>query len=257
MPTDGPLLAIESSNPTSIAAEGCGAGVGVYVQRDSVIETLAHAPLEAGARHDDALMALVDRACAQARISPAALQSVAVSLGPGGYTACRIAATVGQCVARALAIPCLGVPTALALASAHALHDAAVPPIEAIAVLLAWKRQDVWRQVYVRGPDEALAIAREGELVPIHDPLHGMPAGRVAVIAEDAIIERATAGGWNPSGASATVFAPRFDPRSVAEAALAWLVQPVPPAQLLPLYPREPEAVTKWEALARARARGS
>jgi len=41
---------------------------------------------------------------------------------------------------------------------------------------------------------------------------------------------------------------PAFDPVACIEAAMEG-VAPVDPADLLPLYPREPEAVTKWRAL--------
>lgn len=259
-----PLLAIESSNPSAHAAPGCAAGVGVFTLEpgaaSSTVRCLARLDFDASARHDDALMVMVDRVCSDAGIAPSQLRSVAVSLGPGGYTACRIAATVGQCIGRALGVKTLGVPTALALAHAHAANSA--DAAETIAVLLAWKRQDVWRQVFTRDPQtNAVRPLDQGQLVLLSDPLAGMPHSTdprsIALIAEQPTVDRAVELGWAGPADSVRAFPLRLDPASVAGAAFAGLVQPVDAGRLLPIYPRTPEAVTKWEALARAKAKNA
>jgi len=43
------------------------------------------------------------------------------------------------------------------------------------------------------------------------------------------------------------IFEPAFHPLAVLAAAVR--CQPVDPIHLMPIYPREPEAVTKWRAM--------
>lgn len=50
---------------------------------------------------------------------------------------------------------------------------------------------------------------------------------------------------------SIPIHPPVFDPAACFEVSL--LLDPLDPVQLLPIYPREPEAVTKWRELQRAR----
>lgn len=252
-----PLLAIESSNPTAEAAAGCGAGVGVFVREAGEVRCLAREGFESGRRQDDALMPMLDAVCGAAGVSACELGGVAVSLGPGGYTACRIAATVAQCVGEAGRVACFGVPTALALA--HAEVVAGSDDVDALVVLLAWKRADVWRQVFARG-GHGVRVVDAGRLVGIERPLDGVEVGsggQVGLIADGATIDRVRTAGNEAVGAldGVRVFAPRFDPASVAGVVFAGLVDAVDPARVQPVYPRDPEAVTKWEALARAKAK--
>ncbi|MGP1346073.1 MAG: tRNA (adenosine(37)-N6)-threonylcarbamoyltransferase complex dimerization subunit type 1 TsaB [Phycisphaerales bacterium] len=315
------LLAIESTNPSGEGAPGCSPGVGIYLaaagpahgpgagtgaapptnaaRRAGVagapneadgVRCLAHRALEPRERHDDALAPMIDAACREAGIAPGALGAIAVSLGPGGYTACRIAAATAQCIAEATGCACFGVPTARALAHAEAMSmamapGAAHPAGQRFAVLLAWKREDVWRQIFECQKVESPAgepgarsvppvFARivpieEARLAPIGNPLVGMPDGEdggdpgaTIVIAERGTVQRVQAHDGRID--ERQVRAPRFDPRSIASLVFAeigrsggsgWgavggaggaVLSPVDPAALQPIYPREPEAVTAW-----------
>lgn len=226
MPTTDLTLAIETSNPgTPHGPDASDHAPGVCLLRGS--DTQGHAPITPKQRHDDALLPAIDTVCRDAGVRPRDLTRVGVSVGPGGYTAIRIGVTVAKTIAEATGCACVPVPTALAIAHSVAPDDRAL-------VALAWKREDVWVQAY----DNAKP-AGEGRIVPIAQ-LAAISEGRV-LIAEDRLyaqIEHAEARR-----------APVFSARSVG--LLARELDPVDPAHLLPLYPREPEAVRKWRAMRR------
>ncbi|MFM9959441.1 MAG: tRNA (adenosine(37)-N6)-threonylcarbamoyltransferase complex dimerization subunit type 1 TsaB [Phycisphaerales bacterium] len=229
------ILAIETSNPTAPSSSGGGGAGSVCVGRisDGKSEILACEVLSAATRHDDALMPAVAAVCARAGIVPSGLARVAVSIGPGGFTSLRIAVTTAKMICEATGAACIGVPTALALALAARAHGTR----GTLGVLLAWKREDVWRQRYDLSDDGVRAIDPNGTIVG----LDTASAGCAVVVAEAALRDMLAV----PAGVS--VIEPRFDARWVLEASAG--LTAVDPALLVPIYPREPEAVTKWRAL--------
>ncbi len=219
------ILAIETSNPNAPSGPDPLAGPGVCLLRHD--EMLAHAALEPKDRHDDALLPAIDRACTQAGVVPRDIDRVGVSVGPGGYTTIRIAVTVAKSIAEAVGCGCVGVPTAAGVVRAAGIVGPSL-------VALAWKRDDVWVQAY-----EGERPVESGRIVKIAE-LPGLSAQRT-LIAEDRLLEQ-----FEHTGAHA---APIFIARAIAEITAA--MTPVNPVDLLPLYPREPEAVRKWNALGR------
>lgn len=226
-------LAIETSNPASTPGSGA---VAIVRHAGGRIESADVEPLAPGSRHDDALVPAIARLCGRSAVEPQAIDRVAVSVGPGGYTALRIGVTAAKLIARAAGARVFGVPTAEALI-------ARVPPERregAVAVLLAWKREDVWVRVF----DCASAHApSEGRLVGLDD----LASLGVHTLVGDGALRRALeARGVRFS--DERWLAPTFDPMGVFEASLA--LEPVEPSGLVPLYPREPEAVRMWNARA-------
>lgn len=236
MPAPIPItLAIETSNPGGTcgrAAVALVAGRSLSDAKPMGVEDLAPA-----SRHDDALMPAVERLFRAAGLGPRDISRIAVSVGPGGYTSTRIAATAAKVIAEATGAACFAVPTALALIRRTDLALRAGGPT---AVFLAWKRDAVWRHIF---PDPAsLESADAGTLVPIASSL---PAGPCLAVADDALIAL-----WRGQGAlrsDVRTASPCFDPVAVFEASL--LLPPTDPVALTPLYPREPEAVAKWRDL--------
>ena len=214
-------LAIETSNPTA-------GGAGIALVRDgSVLELEA---LRHGQRHDDALMPAIDSLCRRVAISPDRLERVAVSIGPGGYTALRIACATAKMICEVTAAQCVAVPTAAALRThVDAPGD--------VFVALAYKREDCW--VHHFGPGEA-PTGGNARLMTFGE-LGASLQGGAGLIAEAALVERLGSPGERQ------VIAPRFDAGAVAR--VAELLAPIPPEQLVPLYGREPEAITKWRQL--------
>lgn len=231
-------LAIEISNPGGASESGgatARAGVAVGEGREpGSARVLGVEWLRPASRHDDALMPSIDALCRRLGVRPGELSRVAVSAGPGGYTSLRIAVTTAKLLCEATGAACIAVPTTLALA-----HSAAVR-MGRVVIGLAWKDASAWRQRFeltggVRAVDQ-------GSLAT----LERFSVSREELLIADAELEQRlrNAGGIEPG---ATVLRPSFDPASVFRASLD--LAAIDPQALAPIYPREPEAVSKWRAL--------
>lgn len=231
-----PVLAIETSNPSA-----CGPGPGPSVALRSggavVVEPLR--PAAAGTRggHDDDLIPAIDRVFAQAGLRPRDLAggAVAVSIGPGGFTGLRIACAAGKMIAEATGAACIAVPTASALVRRV---DAAAFTRGRVGVSLAAKADTAWVQVF-------------GSAVEPLSPGGVATAEEFARLAERDQLRALVTDRFLPEGFRATatrlgidLVPPHYDAAAVLEAAEE--LPRIDPAALVPLYPREPEAVTLW-----------
>lgn len=220
------ILAIETSNPSAWtpASPACP---GVALGRDGEVIGVEPIYLEPG---EDDLMAAVARLCDRAGVRPRDLTAVAVSVGPGGYTALRIAVATAKMLAEATGASCVAVPSA-----------------------------EVAARRAPRGRPFSVALASKGESAHITDfAADGtlLRAGGLAgtgslgtrgsglLIADRFLPPAITA---EAKSLGIPVLDPVFDPAACLEAAAGRA--PVDPVALAPLYPREPEAVTKWRAL--------
>lgn len=228
--TPGPpiTLAIESSNPSR--TDGTRAAVALVAGEDpDGLRELARAHLDRSDHHDDALVRAVASAATGAGVTPRDIGRIAVSVGPGGYTSVRIAVSVAKSIASVTGAVCVPVPTSsgVALALAGALRDA-----EAL-LCLAWKREETWAEPWRDGRRTGAArILSLAELAAF---------GGSVVVVEEAFANKLRAA--HPSH-KATILEPVFDPLAVARASFA--CDPVPAPELVPLYPRKPEAVRVW-----------
>ncbi|MBY0111714.1 MAG: tRNA (adenosine(37)-N6)-threonylcarbamoyltransferase complex dimerization subunit type 1 TsaB [Phycisphaerales bacterium] len=225
-------LAIETSNPSAL---GPGGG-GVALRLEGSIH---HEPVAAG-RHDD-LMPAIDRLFRRTKLTPSDLGLIAVSIGPGGFTALRVCVTVAKVLAFTSGAGCVGVPTAsaLALAARRDCHESSPP--RSIGVLLASKGNSSHATVFPEGSGtpsqqrliEAPDLASLGVGTLIADQFVPLP---IRAEAERLGIE---------------IRPPRFDASVVLEVGELLHAQhgSIEPDALAPIYPREPEAVTKWRQL--------
>ncbi len=224
MGVGGVILAIETSNP---GPRGRG---GVALARRTpggTFEVLAER--SAGGPTED-LMAAIARACEGAGVSPTELERVVVSLGPGGYTSLRIAVTAAKMIARATGASCVGVPTAEVVAASTPRGAGAC------VVALASKGETA----YVAIVDASGRVTGEpGE----------MGASGIAALGVDVLIAD---GHLPPSMREAArargmrVVEPRFD--AAACARLGADRPATEPTELIPIYPREAEAIRLWRA---------
>lgn len=233
MPSATPdlVLAIETSNPSSwTPAAPVMPGVCLGRRTAAGLEVLAVAPVDPRER-DDQLMPAVDQAFRTAGAGPRDLASVAVSVGPGGFTAVRIAVTVAKMLAHARGAAVIPVPSAAVAARS------ARPGPGPFAVVLASKGEDafVTRFESPETPSGPGAIADASALAAL---------GITRLVADQFLPPSFAA--W-ASSAGVAVEAPVFDPRACLAASLT--LPPVDPFALAPLYPREPEAVRKWRLL--------
>ncbi|HEX8875523.1 MAG TPA: tRNA (adenosine(37)-N6)-threonylcarbamoyltransferase complex dimerization subunit type 1 TsaB [Phycisphaerales bacterium] len=224
----GLTLAIETSNPS---AHGPG-HASVAARVDGVIHT---EPVAAG-REDD-LMPAIDRLFRRLARTPRDTARIAVSIGPGGFTALRVSITVAKSIAFAVGAPCIAVPTAHALAAAARRDGIA----DSLAVLLASKGDSSFAAVFPAGSIEPVSQ----RLITAAD-LDELPV--TSLVADQFLPETMQA---KAAHRALALHPPRYSAAHVLELgeSLAARHGPTPIDALAPLYPREPEAVTKWRQL--------
>lgn len=216
------ILAIETSNPSATPGAPC-AGVAVAaLAADGSIRDPHVEWLQTVGRHEDDLMPAIDRLTRRLGLGGKDFSRIAVSIGPGGYTGLRVAVTTANLIAATSGAAVIGVPTAEALAR----RTTGPSPV---GVCLGVKADSFWIHVF---PD-----MRDGKLVRTSD-LQSLP---VRTLVADGFLPPA-ARDWAEQ-AGIAVESPRYDPVAVAEVAAG---KPTSAAPVLPLYAREPEAVTRW-----------
>lgn len=173
-------------------------------------------------------MSAIDRLSRRLHLIPKDLGRIAVSIGPGGYTALRIAIATAKMLCESLRAGCIAIETASIVA-----HRAQVPG--PFAVMLASK------------DDTAFATVFES-------PSHPREPGRLVTSLDGIDIKTLVADRFLPSSIAREATArgilivpPRFDAAACLE--LSFNAAPIDPLAVAPLYPREPEAVTKWRRL--------
>ena len=195
-------------------------------------------------RHDDDLLPAIDRVFARAGLKPIDLAggAVAVSIGPGGFTGLRIAVSTIKMFAEALGPKVIAVPSALVAAESwNTTHPAATVDLRAV-VALACKDTACWCT--------AVRLTQEGWHI------EGQPGLRDAASLDVRGMHFVLADEHLPEPIrrlceehGVEVIEPSFDPRACLavaarmERAGLWS----DPLTLVPLYPREPEAVTLWD----------
>lgn len=221
-------LAIETSNPS---ADGPG-GPGVAVRMGATVSTEA-----VGRGREDDLMPAIDRLFRRVGCVPRDIGLIAVSIGPGGFTALRVGVTVAKALSLSCGAACIGVPTAAALA-ARARREGLRGRL---AVLLASKGETSHASVF----DDDARDAADERLV---DATQVASLGAAAVVADQflpaamrAACERLSIAVLRPHFAAADVL-------TLGEGLHA-ARGPTPIDALGPIYAREPEAVTKWRML--------
>ncbi len=226
--THFPLLAIELSQRAG------GAAVRHEDGTTHVVE------FEGGRRDRDDVLPGIESALADAGIRASSLAAVAVDVGPGGFTGLRISIAAGQAIAEVASAMVIAVPAALVAAGS-------TPSISAstgvVIVCAAAKSGTVWCSRLKRATiDEPWRILGTPGIV---DRLTG-DFDPSAVLADEhvdpALLEESRRSGIS-------IVPPVFNASVLADIA----IQRGPdvrvlddPARLLPLYPREPEAVRKW-----------
>lgn len=119
----------------------CGAAVAID-QR-----VAGEAALEGENMHAERLIGQIDEALRGAGIALAAVDAIAVSIGPGSFTGLRIGVSVAKGLAYAASLPMIGVPTLTALAQHAAVVDA-MPEGTAILAALDARRDEVYCQLF-------------------------------------------------------------------------------------------------------------
>lgn len=252
-------LAIETSNP-SIGADATGpitAGPGIAMGRVDVgsgeVEGIGSELLDPGRRTEEELAPAIARLCGRAGVRAAEIERIAVSVGPGGYTALRIAIVTAKLLAEVSGGRCVAIPSAH-VAAWHVLRDAderaegvaGAVGAGTFAVALQSKADAAFVTFFKKDDATGRAVALDEGALLTADEFSARASERGAVaLAGDQHLpssfrERALAAGI-------PVVAPRLSAQAVLDLS-AWYTA-VPPDGLAPMYAREPEAVTKWREL--------
>lgn len=111
---------------TGLALDTAGEVLSVALR---TTEGLYLAEIDAGLRHSERLMELVDSLFSSARMPPAELSFVACLGGPGSFTGLRIGMSTAKGLAVSLGIPLYSVPTLDCVAYSHRVWPGPVIPV--------------------------------------------------------------------------------------------------------------------------------
>ncbi len=184
-------------------------------------------------RHDDDLLAAVDRLYTRLRLAPSDTDAIGVSTGPGGFTGLRIAIATAKMLSEALGARLIAVPTALVVADSWAGPGP-------IIVALASKQQTVW-VTRLRRSDagRGWAMDDDGRLTEID----AIQLGQAEVLLGDRYLPEALR--ERCQEACVAVIEPIFNPAAglaVAGRLLAGGLRTEPLA-MVPMYARPPAVV--------------
>jgi tRNA threonylcarbamoyladenosine biosynthesis protein TsaB len=180
------------------------------------------------------LVPMIQEAMSEAGLVFTALDAIAVTLGPGGFTGVRIGLATARGLALACGRPVLGLSSFMTVA-------AAVPEAERkgrrLAVLLDAKRSDFYLQVF----DPNLAPLAEPACVAPVDLAAHLPTGRL-VLAGDAVAQGLTGLGEDWDERFLISDAPGHADAAILAELAADLPLPEPDVPLpRPLYLRPPD----------------
>ncbi len=225
-------LAIETSNPG-------GGSVGVALGRvsaDGSVHLLGEERLRELRRHDDDLAPAIERVCAGAGIGPSDLDRVAVSAGPGGYTATRMACAAGAMICQATGAEAVRVPTALVV---WRTLDESVTE-RGVAVLLASKNGQSWACLFPSSYKFGDPVP-SGAIVDASS-LSALESAGAAAIASDRHLPVEIRSMGVGMGMTIT----EACPSAISCLGVSAVLPGCDAAELVPIYPREPDAVTQW-----------
>lgn len=227
-------LAIETSNPSTGGAGEVALGrVGAHG-----VEVIGVMGLEPESTHDDALMPAIDRLTRAHGVGAKEIARVAVSAGPGGFTGVRIAVATAKGIGLVTGARCVGVESGLV--AAESWEGAGV-----IAVALASKRSTAWVGVYEKARGGNARVVEEGVEMDVEGLRAAWERRKFSAVMADAHLVAGMREWCAASGVG--VEALRLTAEGVLRASAG--VEDVGADRLAPVYPREPEAVTKWRRL--------
>lgn len=191
-----------------------------------------------GSRQDDLLMPSIATLFEQEGTQQDAIDVIAVSVGPGGFTGLRIGVSTAKGIAEVTGCSLLAVPSALA--TAESIRDR-LSVGDRVIVASAAKADSCWLTSLVMESD-----GWRQESAGLHhvEP----PSPEVIALCKEATV---IADEFMPEmlrSALTGVEEPILDAMSVMQVALGKLErgETTDPLDLAPIYPREPDAVTLW-----------
>lgn len=227
-------LGIETSNPAA-AESGDGnpsapAVAAARVTAEGELDTIETEPIAPTGRHDDDLVPAIDRLTRRLDLRATDLHRVCVSIGPGGFTGLRVAVATAKMLHEVTGAEVVPVPSANV--AAHALTGDDRPAV----VCLASKRGTAHVTVYGNASAPRVAgVLNEAEFVEL------CAARSIRTIVSDHHLPE----GWARATQHLNRYAPAFCAAACLRLGMAFAAADA--VRLVPAYPREPEAVTRWK----------
>lgn len=193
---------------------------------------------EGGRRDRDDVLPGIHAVLSRGGVPASTLRTVAVDVGPGGFTGLRISIAAAQAIAEVAGATVVGVPGAVVAANATSSLDGTVGEI---VVLSAAKAGTAWRTRLGRdSTDRCWRILGDPGIVDRPDDV------ACEALVADEHVPPALLG---TTETAPPVHPPTFDAATVGRLTLVGgpdLVVHADAARLMPIYPREPEAVRRW-----------
>jgi tRNA threonylcarbamoyladenosine biosynthesis protein TsaB len=222
-----------------LAFDTAGNGCSAAVLRDGEIAAHRFAAMARG--QSEQLLPMVETVLDEAGLAIAALDLIAVTVGPGAFTGLRIGIAAARGLALASGVPALGV-TSFAAVAAQVPRQARAG--RALVVALDSRRSEFYLQAF----DSDGVPLGEGALVAPAELPGWVPSGRL-LLAGDAAPEVAAAlAACRPEVALGSGIADAADIARLAASAWRPGLRPAPPR---PLYLRPPDTTAPRQAIAR------
>jgi tRNA threonylcarbamoyladenosine biosynthesis protein TsaB len=207
------------------ALEACSAAV---LDTERVKVASESLPMVRG--HAEALIPLIGRVMAQAEMTFAALDRIAVTTGPGSFTGLRVGIAAARGIALAASKPAIGVTTLAAYAAPYIAHDDKT----GVAVAIDARHSHVYLQVF--GPGGRTLIAPR--IASVEDAVRAAASGPVRIVGTGANM---LAAAWPPREPPPVMVEDRRSPDIVWVGRLA-VAADESHGNPKPLYLRAPDA---------------
>jgi len=124
----------------------------VALWRDGIVSAHETCPMQRG--HAERLMPMIRDVLARADLGYAALQALAVTVGPGSFTGLRVGLGAARGLSLALGLPLVGITTleAIALGASRKLEDTR-DPARLVLSAIETRRADIYVQLFTRDSD--------------------------------------------------------------------------------------------------------
>lgn len=232
-----------NTRPFNLALETSSRSGSVTLGRGDEILTSRSLPEQV--RHRVDLLPTIDGVCRERAVKPGDIGEVYVSVGPGSFTGLRIAIATAKMLARAVSVRLVAVPTVEAVAKNIPLDRVEA---QSLAVCLNMKKQSVYTGLFGRG-SEGWVLTEPARVTTI-DEMISQHTGTLAILGDPLPGFESRAG---LTVLDKTLAQPTSEQAWCVGRAMAKRGEFVDEPNLLPIYAREPEAVTLWEALKRKR----
>lgn len=226
----------ESSNhPITLALELSQSAGSVAMSHSNGV--IVEKSVESGRREQDDVMPSIESIAQELQISPRDISRVVVSVGPGGFTGLRSSVAIAKMIALVSGAKIIPIETAMSVV-ANARIDTGT-----CLVVSGVKQESFWLSILrVNGG----AITCDASLSETKDL--SCVLEEASVLFGDAYLPQSVRA--IAKGANTEIREPKTSAKTVLELGLRLYkenkVQAIDPLALLPLYPREPEAVRVW-----------